>query len=126
MRLVMMGTGGFAVPTFEAMLASAHEVVALITRPTRRGRGGRPPQNPMREAGERTEIRIADPPSINDPAAVELVRQMEADLMVVCDYGQILSPQALAATRLGGINLHGCRARIAARRNRRYRHHGGD
>ena len=30
-----------------------------------------------------------------------------ADLLVVCDYGQILLPETLAAARLGGINLHG-------------------
>ena len=106
MRLVMMGTGGFAVPSFRAMLDSHHEVVALITRPVRRGRGGRPPINPMRTAGEQASIPIHDPTSINDEAAISLVRSWGADLMVVCDYGQILSPDALATTRWGGINLH--------------------
>ena len=33
--------------------------------------------------------------------------ELQADLLVVCDYGQILKPPALAAARLGGINLHG-------------------
>jgi methionyl-tRNA formyltransferase len=106
MRLVMMGTGRFAVPTFEALLSSPHKVVALVTRPQRRGRGGRPPLNPMREAAERVGIRLLDPPSINHESAVAAMQQMEADLMVVCDYGQILSSAALATTRLGGANLH--------------------
>ncbi len=106
MKIVMMGTGGFAVPTFHAILASDHEVVSLVTRPARRGRGGRPPKNPMREAGEATQLSIIEPVSINDDDAIALVRAMDADLMVVCDYGQILSPAALATTRLGGINLH--------------------
>ena len=106
MRLVIMGTGGFAVPSFRAILDSSHEVVALVTRPVRRGRGGRPPVNPMRSAGEDAGIPIHDPNSINDEAAIALVRAWDADLMVVCDYGQILSREALASTRWGGINLH--------------------
>ena len=50
---------------------------------------------------------IWDPPSINESSAVEKLRQADVDLFVVCDYGQILRPDALSASRLGGINLHG-------------------
>ncbi len=32
---------------------------------------------------------------------------LQADLSIVCDYGQILKREALEATRLGAINLHG-------------------
>ncbi|MEM9646416.1 MAG: methionyl-tRNA formyltransferase, partial [Planctomycetota bacterium] len=47
------------------------------------------------------------PSDINEPSSVEMLKNLDADLMVVCDYGQILKPDALAATRWGGINLHG-------------------
>ncbi len=50
---------------------------------------------------------IFDPTSINDPQAIETVTAAQPDLLVVCDYGQILKPDALAAASLGGINLHG-------------------
>ncbi len=50
---------------------------------------------------------IVDPVSINDPVSMESVRSVNPDLLVVCDYGQILSKEALSAARLGGINLHG-------------------
>ena len=33
-------------------------------------------------------------------------RIIAADLLVVCDYGQILAPAALATARRGGVNLH--------------------
>lgn len=108
MRLIMMGTGPFAVPMFNAILEGGHQVPIVVTRPTRPVRGRKqPPSNPMRMAAEAAGIQVWDPSSINTPEAIKQLQSYMADLMVVCDYGQILSPEALAATRLGGINLHG-------------------
>jgi methionyl-tRNA formyltransferase len=107
MRLVMMGTGPFAVPTFEALLDSSHVVLGLVTRPAVAGPRGRAPANPMREAAERRGVPVWDPVNANEDAFVRQLRELDADLLVVCDYGQILKPPALAAARLGGINLHG-------------------
>ena len=103
-----MGTGPFAVPTFEWLIDSPHEVLGLITRPTRpsRGRQG-PPPNPMRSTAESHGVEVYAPESINEPTSIELLKQFDADLFVVCDYGQILSREALATAKLGGINLHG-------------------
>ena len=107
MRLVMMGTGPFAVPTFRALLAGSHEVVALVTRPTPPPVGRRKtPANPMQEVGEAAGLPVFAPDSINTPEAIATVGAYRADLLVVCDYGQILSPEALSVTPLGGINLH--------------------
>ena len=108
MRIVMMGTGPFAVPTFVALLGSEHQVPALITRPLVQGRkASRQPPNPTREAAVEHNVMIHDPASINSPDAIELLQELQADLFVVCDYGQILSSEALSTSRLGGINLHG-------------------
>ncbi|MGB7348061.1 MAG: methionyl-tRNA formyltransferase, partial [Pirellulaceae bacterium] len=52
-------------------------------------------------------LTIFDPVSINEPDAIVKTTAVGADLLVVCDYGHILKPDALAAGRLGGINLHG-------------------
>ncbi len=108
MRLVMMGTGPFAVPTFRALLASQHEVVALFTRPPRTGAGKhRTADNPMQAVAEERGLPIYWPESIKAPEAIAQLTALAPDLLVVCDYGQILSTAALAAARLGGINLHG-------------------
>jgi methionyl-tRNA formyltransferase len=107
MRLVMMGTGPFAVPTFEALLDSPHVVLGLVTRPAVAGPRGRAPANPMRAVAERRGVPVWDPASANDDAFVQQLANLHADLLVVCDYGQILKPPALASARLGGINLHG-------------------
>ena len=106
MRILMLGTGPFAVPTFRALAASSHRVLALVTRPPHAQPGRKPPPNPMAEAAESLGIAVEQPESINDPQGLRILRFFDADLLVVCDYGQILSPEALATARLGGINLH--------------------
>ncbi|MDP6444238.1 MAG: methionyl-tRNA formyltransferase [Pirellulaceae bacterium] len=108
MRIVMMGTGPFAVPTFEALNDDPqHEVVAVITRPDRAGKGRRQVVNPMRVSSEQRNVPVYDPPDVNDPAACQLLAGLAAELFVVCDYGQILSREVLQLATLGGINLHG-------------------
>ncbi len=113
LRLVLMGTGPFAVPSFEALQAAGHEIALVVTKPSPavKSRKG-PPPNPVRQwainycEGDNSCM-VVDPTSINSEFAIERVAAEKADLLVVCDYGQILKPAALATARLGGINLHG-------------------
>ena len=107
LRLVVMGTGPFAVPMFRTLVASHHEIVAVVTRPDRVARGRRPPKNPMRQAAEEVGIRPLDPPDINAREVQQHLADLQPDLLVVCDYGQILAAETLATARYGGINLHG-------------------
>jgi methionyl-tRNA formyltransferase len=100
----MLGTGSFAVPALRRLAASAHDVLAAVTRPPR---GRAREASPLQHAAESLGITVWVPESINDPDAVARLTQMGADLLVVCDYGEILRPPVLAATRLGGVNLHG-------------------
>jgi methionyl-tRNA formyltransferase len=103
----MMGSGPYAAPTLRSLLASRHEVAALVTQPLREGAARRPlPPSPMRVVATEHGLPILDPQSINTPEARTALAQLGADLMVVCDYGQILSPETLQVARLGGINLH--------------------
>lgn len=107
LRLVVMGTGPFAVPLFRRLRGTPHSIQAVVTRPDRVAPGRRPPPNPMREAAVAAGVPILDPESVNEPQTIDHLRGLAADLFVVCDYGQILSPEALRAASLGGINLHG-------------------
>lgn len=108
MRIVMMGTGPFAVPTFESLLESEHDVAVLVTRPQPKMRTrGKAPANPMRESAEAHAIEVLCPEDVNDDAAREQLAALRPDLFVVCDYGQILSKESLSIPGLGGINLHG-------------------
>ncbi len=107
MKIVVMGTGGFAVPSFKALVNSKHEVPALFTRPARLATGRRrPPVNPMRDFAEAARIPVLAPESIDSPEAHQKLNQLEPDVLVVCDYGQILASTTLQLARYGGINLH--------------------
>src|SRR6187399_3108546 len=107
MKLVVLGTGPFAVPMFQSLLDSPHQVAALITRPTPPARGReKAPLNPMRDLATSRGLRIHAPESINSGEGAALLAGLKADLLVVCDYGQILSREVLALAPLGGINLH--------------------
>jgi methionyl-tRNA formyltransferase len=102
-----MGTGPFAVPMFEALRVTPHDIVAVVTRPDHAPPGRRPPRNPMREAAVAAGIEILDPEVVNEPTVVASLAAFQPDLFVVCDYGQILSRELLAVPPFGGINLHG-------------------
>jgi methionyl-tRNA formyltransferase len=107
MRIIVLGTGPYAVPTFESLLASRHEVPALVTRPTPPATGREKSSiNPMREAAEKRGLAVHAPASINSEEGKQLIERLAPELLVVCDYGQILSAEVLELAPLGGINLH--------------------
>jgi methionyl-tRNA formyltransferase len=107
MRLIVLGTGPFAVPMFGSLLDSPHQVLALVTRPTPPAKGReKTPINPMRALAESRGLAVHAPESINSDSGKELLKTLAPELLVVCDYGQILAADVLAIPPLGGINLH--------------------
>jgi methionyl-tRNA formyltransferase len=110
MRLVMMGTGLFAEPTFEAILAGTDEVVGLVTQPDREAgekRGStRQTGKGMKVIASEHGAPVLQPESINSAEGVKALRELRPDLLVVAAYGQILSREVLTLAPLGGINVH--------------------
>jgi methionyl-tRNA formyltransferase len=107
MKIVVLGTGPFAVPMFQSLLDSPHQVAALVTRPTPVAKGReKVALNPMRDLAMSRGLPIHAPDSINSSEGAALIAGLAPDLLVVCDYGQILSREVLALPTLGGINLH--------------------
>jgi methionyl-tRNA formyltransferase len=108
MRLIMLGTGPFALPTFRGLYGTGHEVLALFTQPPRLGEGKqKAPEGPLRAVAREHGTPVHEPESINCDAARAELAAYRPDLLIVCDYGQILSPATLGVARLGGVNLHG-------------------
>ena len=107
MRLVPMGTGPFGVPTFRSLYDTDHQIVAVVTGALRSRGRRRPAPSPVRQLAEEQGTPIFDPQDVNGEEARARLSEYGADLLVVCDYGQILSAETLATTRLGGVNLHG-------------------
>ncbi|QDU39175.1 Methionyl-tRNA formyltransferase [Maioricimonas rarisocia] len=106
LRVVMMGTGQFALPTFRTLIDSPHEVAALVTQPDRTGRGHHHHVNVMKETGLEHGIDVFQPEKARAPEALDRLRSYGADVFVVAAYGQILSQELLDIPRFGAINLH--------------------
>src|SRR5690242_7910423 len=107
-RLVMLGTGDFAVPTFVKLIDSALNVVALITQPDRpQGRKQEFIPAPIKVAAIERKIPVYQPERINEEEGLAILRELRPDLLVTAAYGQILSAEVLSLPRLGGVNLHG-------------------
>lgn len=102
-----MGTGGFAVPMLAALCNSRHCVAAVVTRPISTQAKRTEVEHPMLRAARERGLPILQPESVNAPQTLEQLKALDSDLFVVADYGQILSPAALAIPRHGAINLHG-------------------
>lgn len=110
MRVVMLGTGLFAEPTFELLLSRPGLVVGLFTQPDR-GAGSergstRQTGKGMKAIAEAHHLPVFQPESINTPDGVAQLQSLAPDLLVVAAYGQILSPDVLAVPPLGAVNVH--------------------
>src|SRR5262245_44150660 len=107
-RLVMLGTGDFALPTFVHLCETGHRVAALITQPDRpQGRKQEIVTSPIKRAALERGIVVLQPEDINTPESLQVIRELAPDLLVTAAYGQILSAEVLAIPPRGGINLHG-------------------
>ncbi len=102
----MMGTGGFALPTFEQLYETRHEVVGLFTQPDRAGRGHHRHRNPLKDLALKHETPVFQPTNVNTSESLDELRALDADLCVVAAYGQLLSASLLEIPSHGAINLH--------------------
>ena len=106
LRLVMMGTGKFALPTLRGLYASDHQVVGLFTQPDRTGRGHHRHVNPMKEAAIEQGTPVLQPIKANSDESLAELESLNADLLVVAAYGQILSSKLLQIPKFGAMNVH--------------------
>ena len=107
LKIIYAGTPEFAVPALQALIDSPHQLVAVYTQPDRpAGRGRKLQFSPVKQCALDHDLRLYQPRSLKNPAEIEILQSLEADLMVVAAYG-ILLPQAVLDTpRLGCINIH--------------------
>lgn len=93
-RIVMLGTGDFALPTFEHLCDGGAEVVALVTQPDRpQGRKQEVIPSPIKLAALGRGVPVEQPEDVNAPEALDRIRALSPDLLVTAAYGQILSPE---------------------------------
>ncbi len=109
MRIIFMGTPGFAVPVLHALVEAGHDVVASYSQPPRPGgrRGRQLVPSPVQQAAESLGIPVLTPVSLRVAEEQARFADFGADVAVVAAYGLILPQPILDAPRLGCLNVHG-------------------
>jgi methionyl-tRNA formyltransferase len=106
-RIVFAGTPETAVPTLEAILASRHEVAAVLTRPEApAGRGRKLIPSPVADHASAHGIEVLTPPTPSDPEFLERLRAIDPACCPIVAYGALLRRDALDIPENGWINLH--------------------
>jgi methionyl-tRNA formyltransferase len=119
-RIVFIGTGEIGVPTLNALLKSEYDVVGVVTQPNKPvGRGQRLEPPPVKQAlgsdapnvsparaGRALPFPVMQPARIKDSEAIEEIRRLRPDVIVVMAYGQILPREVLEIPRMACLNLH--------------------
>lgn len=108
MRIIFMGTPGFAVTILDALVAAGHEIVTVYTQPPRAGgrRGKAATPTPVHARAEALGIPVRHPTSLRTAEAQADFAALGADVAVVAAYGLILPQAVLDAPRLGCLNVH--------------------
>jgi len=107
MRTVFLGTPAFAVPTLRRMTEAGHEVLLVVTQPDRpKGRGKQLAPPPVKEAALGLGIEVYQPERVRRPEAVERLRALAPEVMVVVGYGQIIPQSVIDIPPLGIVNVH--------------------
>lgn len=107
LRVLFFGTPRFAVPSFDAVLASRHPVVGVVTQPDRpRGRGQKTSDAPVKARALDAGVPVLQPASLKEAEALTAMASLGADIGVVAAYGRILTDAVLALPPRGLVNVH--------------------
>lgn len=107
LRIAFFGTPAFAVPTLDALLASDHVVVGVVTQPDRpRGRGQQVTDAPVKSRAVAAGVPILQPTKLKEQEFLEAFSAWRADLGVVAAYGRLLPQVLLDIPSRGLINVH--------------------
>ena len=107
MRIVFMGTPDFAVPSLRRLVEDGHEVCGVFTQPDKpKNRGMKLLPPPVKEYALSVGIPVFQPTTLRDGSALEQLRELAPQLIVVAAYGKILPVDILQLPPLGCINVH--------------------
>ncbi|HEV2141045.1 MAG TPA: methionyl-tRNA formyltransferase [Candidatus Dormibacteraeota bacterium] len=106
-RIVFAGTAEFAVPCLRAIHSAGHEIALVVMQPDRpAGRGMRMTLPSVKVAAQQLGLHVYQPEKVRDPEAVERLKALAPDFLVVVAYGQIIPRVVLDIPRLGALNVH--------------------
>ncbi|KAF2959971.1 methionyl-tRNA formyltransferase [Thermotoga sp. 38H-to] len=107
MRIVFVGTPEFAAEILEHLIKNRFNVVGVVTQPDKpRGRGRKVAPTPVKAVAEKHGVPFIQPESINKKEALEFLRSVRPDVIIVASYGRILGEKVLSLPELGCYNIH--------------------
>lgn len=107
LRILFAGTPEFAAIHLQALINSGHEVIGVYTQPDRpAGRGKKLQPSPVKQVALEHNLAVFQPLNFKDPADVEQLKSLNADVMIVVAYGLILPQSVLDAPKHGCLNVH--------------------
>lgn len=108
MRIIFIGTGDIGVPVLRSLLESPdHHVIACVTQPDKPvGRHQELKASPIKELVVGHRVPVFQPERIRAEAAIEHIRFLRPEVIVVMAYGQILPGELLRIPTIACLNLH--------------------
>lgn len=108
MRIVFMGTPDFAAASLKKLIDEKFDVVGVFTQPDKpKGRGMEMSFSPVKKLALENSLPVFQPLKMRDGTALEAVKSLAPDILVVVAYGRILPDDILAVPKYGAINVHG-------------------
>lgn len=106
MRIIFLGTPEFAIPSLKKILASNHELIAIVSQPDKQNdRGNKTVFSPVKKFAIENNIPLYQFAKISRDG-VEDLKALNPDIMITASYGQILSQQVIDIPKYGIINVH--------------------
>jgi methionyl-tRNA formyltransferase len=108
LRIVFAGTPDFAAKHLQVLIEKQFNIVGVYTQPDRpAGRGKKPQASAVKQVAEAHKLAVFQPENFKNTEAIDILRSLKPDLMIVVAYGIILPSAVLSTPYHGCINVHG-------------------
>jgi methionyl-tRNA formyltransferase len=107
MRIVFMGSAGFAVPSLNALIDSDHDILEVVCQPDKpAGRGQKITACPVAQVAREAGLPLYQPQTLKGGDVVSYFENLQPDIIVVVAYGKILPSDIIDIPPRGCVNLH--------------------
>lgn len=107
MKILFMGTPGFAVPCLESLIKAGHNICGVFTQPDKpKGRGHKLTAPPVKEVAIKNNIEVFQPDKIRNAETLSIIEDLEPEIIVVVAYGKILPKEIIDYPKYGCVNVH--------------------
>ena len=106
MRILFMGTPDFAAVSLKRLVEDGHEICGVFTQPDKPRNRNKVTFSPVKEYALSCGLTVYQPVKMRDGTALDIVKALAPELIVVVAYGRILPKDILDVPPLGCVNVH--------------------